>query len=73
MTSKMKYTICKINCGSVSTKLYKNRKYRYEKYNDINIKVYNEVGAYVFFYEKDFKNCFYSEQELRKEKLKKNK
>lgn len=70
--NKYLYAICKEECGSMSTTFYKYRKYRYEYTNTdlLEFKVYNEIGKYVFFFEVDFKAYFYTEKELRQEKLK---
>lgn len=67
------YAVCKEECGSIQTTFRKHLKYRYEYMNSnlYEVKVYNEVGVYVFFFQKDFKEYFFSDNELRKEKLKK--
>jgi hypothetical protein len=66
------YAVCKEECGSINTTFYKHRKYRYEYANTnlFEVKVYNEIGKYVFFFTKEFKEYFFSDNELRKEKLK---
>lgn len=69
----MNYTICKEECGSMNTRFYKYRKYRYDYTTSPlrEVKVYNEDGKYVFFFNVDFKEYFFTVKELRKEKLKK--
>lgn len=71
MANEDLYAICKNECGSLTTTLYKDKKYRYEYHGYTNVKVYNGMGQYVYFYEDTFKDFFYTEKELRKEKLKK--
>lgn len=68
----MNYVICKEECGSMSTTFYKHRKYRYDCVTPslYDVKVYNEFGRYAFFFAVDFKEYFFTEKELRKEKLK---
>jgi len=66
------YCICKEETGSMSTTLYKNVTYRYEYASYTNIKVFNGLGNYVYFYEESFKKYFcISKKEIRKAKLEK--
>ena len=67
----MKYAICKSDCGSMTTKLYKNKKYEYEEIT-FEIKVFDDrTDKYVYFYPEQFYDYFYTKKEYRKAKLEK--
>lgn len=70
---KTLYCICKEETGSNSTTLYKDVMYRYTYCDGLfQIKVYDGLGRYVYFFEDDFKKYFYfTKNDFRKYKLEK--